>query len=71
MAIDDESRRALRERASKRVHTSNRERDRLHDSRAAAFPQFLVLVRDRFRHHFRRFVGKIAALLVHGHRRRS
>ena len=71
VAVDDESRGALGERTSQRVNTRYSERDCLHNPRAAALPQFLVLVRDRFRHHFRRFVGKIAALFIHGHRRRS
>ncbi len=72
VAINDQRRRTLREGTPERVHTRHRQRNSLHDSRAAALSQFLVLMGNRFRHHIRCFVGKIAALLlVHGHRRRS
>jgi hypothetical protein len=71
VAINDERGGTLCEWPSKRIDASDGQRNRLHDPRTATLPQFFVLVRDRFRHYFRRFVGKIAALLVHGHRRRS
>jgi hypothetical protein len=71
VAIDDQRRGAFREGASECINTRNRQRNRLHDPRAASLALFLVLVCHRFRHHFRCFVGKIAALFIHPHRRRS
>lgn len=44
VAIDDESGSTFGEGTAERVNAGDRERDRLHDARAAAFPQIFVLV---------------------------
>ncbi len=61
MAIDNQRRGPLHEGAPEGVDTRHDKRDRLHDTGAAALPQFRALVRGPFGHHFNCLIGKIAA----------
>ena len=65
VAINDQARRALDERAPQRIHAGYHQRHRLHNSRTAPFAQFFARIHSVFLHHIHTIVGTIFAKLFH------
>ena len=68
VAVDDERRGAFDEGTAEGIDARYHQGNCLHDSRAAAFPQFRAYVGRVLRQHFDCLVGIVAARIIHANR---